>query len=202
MAPPFRASVPLCARTVPSLSVGTLPLPEAELGPRARGGTATSLPPLLALVQPGSEALPATETGMTSRKLTTYEPARSPAFSIPPLPHVISRCQSVSGWLADSHPTQTPAPPLPPLLTFCPVSCAPLLSRIPFLLNPTAVSGSLSLPTFVSVPFLSNTLISRPLCLSPSLWPCCHHDSWGSPSPQPLLPPSPWPEGTWWDPCY
>lgn len=44
VAPALRASVLLCARTVPSLSVGTLPPPEAELGPRAWGGTATCCP--------------------------------------------------------------------------------------------------------------------------------------------------------------
>lgn len=141
------------------------------------------LPPLLAPVLAGSEALPAAEAGTPSCKLTAYAPARSPAFSSPPLPRVISRGQSASGWLSpDPDPCASAAAPshfLPYLL------CPPALPHPPSP-NPTLFLG-------VSLdPPLSLFLFSpNPHFPSPSLWPCCHHDSWGSPSPQPLLPPRP-----------
>lgn len=102
---------------------------------------------------------------MPSCKLTAYAPVCSPAFPIPPLPHVISRGQSVSGWLALTRPRPLPLLCRPfSLSALSPVPA--LLSCTPLLLNPTAVSGSLSLPTFVSVPFLSKPSFPVP-CVHP-----------------------------------
>lgn len=147
--------VPLHARTVPSL---------------ARGGTARPPPPLLALVQPGSGALPTAEKVMTLHRLRIYEPPQSPpssclipfsfspSFPFPLFVPVVCLCLSpclslylsVSCLSSLTTPTQTPAPPLAAPFRFMhPLPSHPSLRHLPsplphphpvFHLIPTAVS--------------------------------------------------------------